>query len=97
MKLSMPTKSSVEKAREIMSKVPRAGTFRISRKEMIIESIATALDEAIETQVRRDAEIAKEHHESHCCEDCPCDYWRENTSEAILNQLLPPAWEEKEK
>lgn len=29
------------------------------------------------------AKIAEDHYEDHCCEDCPCAYWRENVSKTI--------------
>lgn len=39
-------------------------------------------------QARREAyedaaRIAEGYYENHCCEDCPCAYWRENTAKAI--------------
>ena len=44
------------------------------------------ITQALRNQIERDAKIAEDHYEAHCCEDCPCDYWRKETAEEIRSQ-----------
>ena len=45
----------------------------------IVELLLTYRKQVVENC----AKIAENHYEEHCCEDCPCDHWRENTAAAI--------------
>lgn len=62
---------------------------KLSREEILALFAKTFLkhQEAIEAvhtdTLEKAAKVAEEHYEAHCCEDCPCAYWRENTAKAI--------------
>ena len=61
------------------------GVWKVS-KDVIDELTASFLKihrEALEEA----AKVAENHYEDHCCKDCSCSYWRENTAKTIRKLL----------
>ena len=85
---------SEREARELIESYcpPEARGGAMINSRMLEEDIAKALQSAESRGFNRAkekaVEIAKGHYEEHCCEDCPCAYWRENVAQAI-KELTP--------
>ncbi len=49
----------------------------------ILTALKSAYSKGQEEMKHRASKLANNHYEDHCCEDCPCDHWREEVAKVI--------------
>ena len=51
--------------------------------KILLNAVSRNTEKAVLAEREEAAKIAENYYEAHCCEDCPCDYWRQDTAHAI--------------